>query len=132
MIKYYHKEHQLSMVEDRGDNDENKIYILSAIRNAICHGLISFQLPPIQNDKESTFEDVQVTFYRDRDDSVVTGSVKDFYEIFSSEFFTKERPSYVITRPITMMQRQLPVIPKAPKFAKCPKEKKGPGDDGDE
>ena len=113
-------------------DDENKAFILSAIRNAICHGLISFQLPPISNDKVTNFEDVQVTFYRDRDDSKVTGSVKDFFEIFSSSFFTKERPEYIITRPITMMQRNLPTIPKAPKFAKCPKEKQGPGDSGDE
>ena len=108
-------------------NDENKIYILSAIRNAICHGLISFQLPPIQNDKASTFEDVQVTFYRDRDDSVVSGTVKDFYEIFSSEFFTKRKTVLCHHKTNNHDAKTTSSDSKSTKICKMPKRKKGTG-----
>lgn len=109
--------------------EENKLFIIAAIRNAICHGLISYELPPTKINETANFEDVQITFYLDREDAQVVGTVRDFYKIFSSSFFTMERPDYVITQPTSIMRTEIPDIPKAPKFTKCPKNKKQPGDD---
>lgn len=77
-----------------------KCFMLNTIRNAVCHSLVSYQIPNPKQGVPHDFRDVVITFYSDKNDMKVVGTVADFYEILSSEFFTKPRKPEVMSRPV--------------------------------
>ncbi len=87
---------------------ESKIFILSAIRNSICHSLISYKLPSLRQGQKANFNDAEITFFLDRNDIQVVGTVADMYEIFTSEEFFKKRPEGVMTKPSSNMKFEVP------------------------
>ena len=87
---------------------ESKIFILSAIRNSICHSLISYKLPSLKQGQKANFNDAEITFFLDRNDIQVVGTVADMYEIFTSEEFFKKRPEGVMTKPSSNMKFEVP------------------------
>ena len=77
---------------------EEKMYILTCIRNAICHNNIKFVLPPAKKNGSVDFKDVEINFTADWDRAKISGKLIDFYKLFGSDNFTKERISEIITR----------------------------------
>ena len=99
-------------------------FTLRAIRNAICHGLISYKFNSLKQGETSSFENVEITFYSDIEDIQVVGSVKSFYELFGPNLFTQERHKSVVTQESAPMRRDVPDIPKVKRFIKSDKIKK--------
>ena len=87
---------------------EDKIFILSAIRNSICHSLISYKLPSLKQGQKANFNDAEITFFLDRNDIQVVGKVSDMYDIFTSEEFFRKRPEGVMTKPTSPMKSEVP------------------------
>ena len=83
---------------------EEKAYILYCLRNAICHGQISFTLPPVKQGKKASFKDAMLHFVADWDRTTISGTVEDFYKLFSSSPFTLVRTPGVITAKVDMPQ----------------------------
>jgi len=66
---------------------ENRITFLKRIRHATSHGLISYSIPQNSN-STSTINDILVTYGSEGvSDVKVTGKIKDFYKLFSKDFF---------------------------------------------
>jgi len=79
-------------------------YILKEIRNAICHGLITYQIPNSTSKEKVSFKDIEITFFVDYEDAEISGKLIDFYNLFSNEkIFFRKRPDYIVTG----MQREL-------------------------
>lgn len=108
---------------------DNKYYILSAMRNAICHGLISYELPTAKKGEAADFTSAKITFYLDREDIMVSGTVESFFKLLSSAEFFKTRPESMLSKPIAMMKKSLPDLPKFPKFSKAESSSNGPKKD---
>lgn len=90
----------------------NTCYALRAIRNAICHKLISYKFPSLKQNETASFKDVELTFYSDIEDIQVVGSIDAFFEILANNNFTKERNSNVITQESPQVRVSVPDIPK--------------------
>lgn len=88
---------------DKKFNPTNKCFILSGIRNAICHGLVTYHLPPVKQGEKVDFKDVCITFHNDIQNCEISGKLIDFYNLFSSKDFTKQRPHEIITGEICEM-----------------------------
>lgn len=99
-------------------------FTLRAIRNAICHGLISYKFNSLKQGETSSFENVEITFYSDIEDIQVVGTVKSFYDLFGPNGFTKDRPASVTTQEIAPLRKDVPDIPKVKRFIKSDKIKK--------
>lgn len=87
-------------------------YALRAIRNAICHGLISYKFPSLKQNATSSFGNTEITFYSDIEDIQVVGSVEEFFNIFACNNFTKDRKPSTITQESPILHTKLPEIPK--------------------
>lgn len=108
---------------------EDKCFIISAIRNSICHALVSYRYPPLSQDATASFKNTEMTFYLDREDVKVVASVDAFYRMFAGGEFTKKRHSSIITGPTIPMRTQTPeVLYEVSKFEKAAKKKSN--DDG--
>ncbi len=118
-ISYIHKGNK-TVVKDPTD----VCFTLRAIRNAICHGLISYRFNSLKQGETSSFENVEITFYSDIEDIQVVGSVKSFYELFGPNLFTSERHKSVVTQESGPMRKDVPDIPKVRRFIKSDKIKK--------
>ncbi len=122
----YIRDGKKTIVKDSTD----RCFALRAIRNAICHGLISFKFNSLKQGETATFEDVEITFYSDIEDIQVVGSVKNFFELFSPNTFTKARHASIVTQDSPPMKRSLPDnIPKIKRFVKSDKIKKKDDDE---
>ena len=67
------------------------------MRNALCHGNISFSYPKIKEDYHPDFRSVRIRFNAENQNLTISGSLKDFYNLFSSPLFTQERAPEIIT-----------------------------------
>lgn len=72
-------------------------YILMAMRNALCHGNVTYVLPSVKRGDEPSFKDAVITFHANWQALEISGKVIDIYNIFSGEGFTKTRPAEVVT-----------------------------------
>lgn len=87
-------------------------FALRAIRNAICHGLISYKFPSLKQNTTSSFGNTEITFYSDIEDIQVVGSVEDLFNLFACNEFTKERNPNILTQESPIVHTKLPEIPK--------------------
>ena len=87
---------------------ETNCFILTAIRNAISHGFMTYHLPPLKSGQKASFKDAKITFYLDWQDITVTATVDEFYKIFSSGEFEKKRPQSVVTGRVVEVLYQAP------------------------
>jgi len=71
---------------------KNVAFMLLSIRNAICHGSVSYTLPVVRPGFNPTYKDVILDFYSSKQKTNVVGRLQDFYELFSSYVFSKDRP----------------------------------------
>ncbi len=90
-------------------NAESICLILTFIRNSISHGMISYRFPSLKSGQVADFKDVELTFYLDRQDIMVTASVDEFYKLFMSGSFTMKRPKEVITGYINEVKTTSPI-----------------------
>lgn len=123
-ISYIHKGNKTT-VKDPTD----VCFTLRAIRNAICHGLISFRFNSLKQGETSNFKNVEITFYSDIEDIQVVGSVQDFFELFAPNTFTQEKTPAIMTQPSPPMRNSVEDIPKVKRFIKSDKIKKKDEDD---
>ena len=79
------------------NDPKDKAFALNCIRNSIVHGNISFVLPPQKQNENVTFKDAVINFYDEHARTSITGKVDDFYKLFTSGSFTKERAREAIT-----------------------------------
>ena len=75
---------------------EEKMYLLKCIRDAICHNHITFTLSPVKRGDDFNFEDVKLAFTADWNRTVISGRVADFFKLFGSENFMKERSNEIV------------------------------------
>lgn len=99
-------------------------FALHAIRNAICHGLISYRLTPLKQNTTATFSDTEITFFSDLEDIQVVGKASDFFKLFSQSAFTYQRPKEIITQKPQPHVIKLNNLPQVKKFVKSSKIKK--------
>ena len=100
-------------------------YALLAIRNAICHGLISYRLTPLRQGSTANFQDAEITFYSDLEDIQVVGKNIDFFNLFIQPAFTSQRSKEVITQtpqPYVLELNNLPEIKKIKKYSSIKKK----------
>jgi len=77
-------------------NAGQKAYLLLCLREALCHGTISYQLPQVKNNP--SFSDCVICFKTDkRQNAEIYGTIKDFYQLFSSNIFSAQRNPNIIT-----------------------------------
>lgn len=88
-ITYYNKK------VDKLDASE-KSYILSCMRNALCHGLIEFKYQPVKQDEKPTYKDTTLIF-NPGFGTVISGRLEDFLKLFGSGGFTKNRDKKICT-----------------------------------
>lgn len=86
----------ISLTRNNSKKDHNftandKCIMLTYIRNSLCHGNISFKLPSKKKDKDVSFKDTILTFYSDWYDMQITGSLENFYNLFSHPAFSEEK-----------------------------------------
>ena len=55
-------------------------------------------LPPAKKNGSVDFKDVEINFTADWDRAKISGKLIDFYKLFGSDIFTKERIPEIITR----------------------------------
>lgn len=77
---------------------EQTAFMLYVMRQALCHGNISYQLPPVKQGASASFKDVVLTFNGDWQNVKITGRLEDFYELFTSPVFTNKRPRVLLVR----------------------------------
>ncbi len=119
-ISYIHRGKK-TIVKDPTD----VCFTLRAIRNAICHGLISFKFNSLKQGETSNFKNVEITFYSDIEDIQVVGSVENFFNLFAPNTFTQEKNASIMTQPSPLMKRDVDDnIPKVKRFIKSDKIKK--------
>ncbi len=68
---------------------EEKKYLLTCLRDAICHNQISYTLPPAKKDSNLNFKDVELCFTADWLRTSISGKVIDFFNLFNSKAFTQ-------------------------------------------
>lgn len=74
-----------------------KAFLLYCMRNAISHGNVKFTYPKINELYKPDFRNVRLKFNAVKQNVTVSGSLKDFYNLFSSPAFTQERTPELIT-----------------------------------
>jgi len=75
-----------------------KAYLLLCLREALCHGTISYKIPTQKNNKPVNFNDIIICFKTsERQNSTIYGTIQDFYNLFSSIDFLRERNSEIVT-----------------------------------
>lgn len=67
-----------------------KAFLLSCMRNSLCHGLVEYNLPPVKQGEQPTYKDALITFNTDAG-TIIFGRLEDIYKLFSSDIFTKPR-----------------------------------------
>lgn len=82
-------------------NPEDIAQIITAIRHSLCHAMFSYTFPPLKKLQKATFKDVQITFDTDIYNTSITGTVDEFFKLFSNPAFTMTRtPEMFTTSPI--------------------------------
>lgn len=76
---------------------EEKAFMLSCIRNAICHDQITFTLPTATQGDNIDFKKVIINFTADWDRTVISGTVEEFYKLFGLNMFHRAREKSIIT-----------------------------------
>lgn len=79
---------------------ERVAFVINCIRNSLVHGTMFYSLPSKKQDVELSFKDALLSFYDEHADTTVTARVDDFYKLFCSDGFTKQRHKSIITGPI--------------------------------
>lgn len=89
----------------------NIAFLLSSLRNALCHGLIEYKLPPVKKGENPTYKDTIMTFFTDSG-STIYGRLEDFYNLFNNENFTNQRKPEIChwgkneTETVTLIEKQ--------------------------
>ena len=79
------------------NNPGRKAFVLYSMRNALCHGNINFSYPKIRENYHPDFRSIRIRFNCEKQNITVSGSLKDFYNLFTSPLFTQERSPEIIT-----------------------------------
>lgn len=74
----------------------DKAFLLSCMRNSLCHGLVNYKYLPVKQGETPTYEDVYLTFNTDAG-TTISGKLIDFYNFFGSDGFLNERKPKIIT-----------------------------------
>lgn len=80
-----------------------KAYILLCMREALCHQNfdegygVYYSVPGLKQNEKKSFKDIKVTFKAARQNAEISGSLDDFYKLFVSESFLKERKEKILT-----------------------------------
>ncbi len=69
---------------------QEKAYVLSVMRNSLCHGLVSYNFPSVKQSATPTFNDVNMTFFNEGGTSI-SGKLIDFFKFFNQINFTMTR-----------------------------------------
>lgn len=88
-----------------------KAYLLICLREALCHGTISYKLPTSKKGEIPNFKDTLICFETsERQNSKIYGTVQNFYDLFSSLEFLAKRDKEIITgqqREMTFEEEEL-------------------------
>lgn len=75
-----------------------KAYFLLCLREALCHGNITYKLPQAKKGTQANIQDTMICFETsERQNSTIYGTLQDFYDLFSSKEFLTKRHKEVIT-----------------------------------
>ncbi len=91
------------------DTGATKAYVLLCLREAMCHQDVEngfgvyYYVPGLKQGEVKNYKDIKITFRAERQNAEITGSLDDFYKLFSSDGFTKERKEKIITGDIEIL-----------------------------
>ena len=75
-----------------------KAYLLLCLREALCHGKVSYKIPTSKKNEPVNFNETVICFKTgERQNSTIYGTIQDFYNLFTSKAFLSVRDKAVIT-----------------------------------